>query len=189
MLDYNEILPKKYIVVDGEVFIVVSSHIFRKQQRKPVNQTKIKNVRTGKVIEKTFHGSEKVEEADLENQTLKYLYNAKGEYWFCEENNPKNRFSIDGYMMGDQGKFVKENTLLESVSFQNEIVGFKIPIKVDLLVKDAPPAVKGNSAQGATKQIVLETGAEINAPLFINEGDIVRINTETGEYAERVEKA
>jgi elongation factor P len=186
MLEYNQITERKYINLDGEPYEVISSHVFRKQQRKPVNATKLKNLITGKVVERSFHVSEKVEEADIENTEIKYLYNNKGEFWFCEKDDPSKRFNLPESKIGPQNKFLKENMLITALVFNDEIIAVKIPIKMELEVKEAAPAVKGNTAQGATKQVVLETGATINVPLFINEGDVLRINTETGEYTERV---
>lgn len=185
MLEYNEIVERKYIELDGDPYEVLSSHVFRKQQRKPVNATKLKNMITGKVTEKSFHVSEKVKEADLEKKEIKFLYQNKGEIWFCDKDNPKDRFSL-GQDMIPGYKFIKENSLVEAMIFQEKIIGIKIPIKVELEVTESHPAVKGNTAQGATKEVVLETGATIQAPLFIKEGDILRINTEKGEYVERV---
>lgn len=186
MLEYNEILPHKFIVLDGAPFEVLDAHVFRKQQRKPVNHTKLKNLLTGKVTERAFQASDKVYEADITPKPIKYLYNNKGEYWFCEESDPSKRFSLKADMVGDQGKFLKTNAAVEALIFNDEIMGLKLPIKVVLEVKEAPPAIKGNTAQGGNKVIVLETGATINAPLFISAGEKVRINTETGEYVERV---
>jgi elongation factor P len=188
MLEYNEILPKKVILIDGEPYEVLDAHVFRKQQRKPVNQTKLRHLITGRVTEQAFHVSEKVAEADLSTRNVKYLFENKGEKWFCAENDPADRFKLDAEMIGSAGQFLKTNTVVEALVFNENIIGIKIPIKVELLVKEAPPAVRGNTAQGGSKQIVLETGATINAPLFINEGDIVRINTELGQYVERVDK-
>jgi elongation factor P len=188
MLEYNEILPKRVILLDGEPYEVLDAHVFRKQQRKPVNQTKLRHLITGKVTEQAFHVSEKVAEADLSTKTVKYLYTNKGERWFCAENNPADRFKLEEETIGTGAQFMKPNMTVDALVFDEKIIGIKLPIKMDLLVKDAPPAVKGNTAQGGTKQITLETGATINAPLFVNEGDIVRINTETGTYVERVDK-
>lgn len=192
MLNYNEIKEKKYIVLNGEPFEVVSSQVSRKQANKPVNKTKVKSLLSGKVIEKVFHVSEKAEEADINTKTIKYLYNNRGQHWFCEENNPSKRFDLGAEIIGDRIKFVKENSLIDALLFTNKdeekIIGIKIPIKVALEVTEAPPAVKGNTAQGATKQVTLETGALVFTPLFIDEGDIVRINTDTGEYTERISK-
>jgi elongation factor P len=186
MLEYNEIKPRKYIVHDGEPCEVVSAHVFRKQQRKPVNATKLKNLITGKVVEHSFHVSDKVEEANLETRTVKYLYENKDEYWFCEEKNPSQRFSLSVEQVGDQMKYIKQNSLVDLLSFGDRLIGVQVPIKVELKVIDAPPAVKGNTVQGGVKQVTLEGGAVVNAPMFINEGDVIRINTESGDYVERV---
>lgn len=188
MLAYNDITPKKYIEIDGEPYEVITSQVSRKQANKPVNKTKIKSLISGRVIEKVFHVSDKAEEADIETQTIKYLYNNRGEYWFCEKDNPSKRFHLSEDVVGKMGNFVKENSLVDALMFNENIIGIKIPIKVDLKVAEAPPAVKGNTATGATKQVTLETGLVVNTPLFINEGDIVSVNTDTGEYTGRVEK-
>ena len=188
MLEYNEILKGKVILVGDEPYEVLDAHVFRKQQRKPVNQTKLRHLITGKVTEQAFHVSEKVHEADLSTKSVKYLYANKGEQWFCDEKNPADRFMLSAETIGTGGNFMKPNMLVEALVFDEQIIGIKIPIKMELKVTDAPPAVRGNTSQGGSKLITLETGVTLNAPLFINEGDIVRINTETGEYVERVDK-
>lgn len=188
MLEYNEITPKKFIVLEGEPYEVLESHVARTQQRKPQNQTKIRNLITGRVIPATFHSSEKVAEADLEKKEIKYLYKGKGEYWFCDANNPANRFSLKEEIVGTKGMFMKANSIIDALVFEEKIIDVTLPIKIDLMVKEAAPAVKGNTVQGGSKQVVLETGAVINTPMFINEGDIIKVNTETGQYTERVDK-
>lgn len=188
MLSYNELKPGIFIVLDGQPYVVMEFKFLRMQQRKPVAQTKIKNIISGKVIEKTFQQTDKLEEAEIETRPIKYLYNYRDEFWFCEENNPGARFKLAENLVEDYADLLKSNTLIDTVIFNKEIIGVKMPVKVDLKVVEAPPAVKGNTAQGGTKQVKLETGATINVPLFINEGDIVRINTETKEYVERTEK-
>lgn len=196
MLEYNEILKGKVILLGTEPYEVLDAHVFRKQQRKPVNQTKLRHLITGKVTEQAFHVSEKVPEADLALKNVKFLYKNKGEWWFCAENNPADRFQLSDETVGEQGRFIKPNTIIEALLFddpaidqdEGKIIGLKMPIKVDLKVTEAPPAVKGNTAQGGSKEITLETGVTLQAPLFINEGDIVRINTELGQYVERVDK-
>lgn len=188
MLEYNEILPKRVILIDGEPYEVLEAHVFRKQQRKPVNQTKLRHLITGKVTEQAFHVSEKVAEAELSTKSVKYLYQNRGEWWFSAESNPSERVSLSESIVGPAGQFLKANSIVEALVFDDRIIAIRVPIKMDLLVKDAPPAVRGNTAQGGTKLITLETGATINAPLFVNEGDIVRVNTELGQYVERVDK-
>lgn len=186
ILEYNEIKPRKFIVHEGEPFEVLSSHVFRKQQRKPVNATKLRNLLTGRVAEVSFGQSEKAEEAELDKREVKYLYTNKGEYWFCEKNDPSKRFKLEPEAVEGKIEYVKPNDLVSLLSFENRVIGISIPIKVDLKVIDSPPAVKGNTVQGGSKQVKLETGLTIDGPMFINEGDTIRINTETGEYVERV---
>ncbi len=188
MLNYNEITQRKYIDIDGEPYEVITSQVSRKQANKPVNKTKIKSLISGRVTEKVFHVSDKAKEADMGTRTIKYLYNNRGEYWFSDPENPKDRFVLDESVLENNGHYLKENALVACVVFNEQIVNIKIPIKMDFVVKEAEPAVKGNTATGATKQVTLETGLVVNTPLFINEGDIIRINTDTREYTERVEK-
>ena len=188
ILEYNEITKKKYIVFESEPYEILDSHVFRKQMRKPVNQVKMRHLIGGRVVEHSFHQSEKVEEAEIDSRPIKYLYNSKGEYWFCEEKEPSKRMSFVEDVVGEQGKFMKPNMTLDILTFEDKIVGFKMPIKIDLKVVDSPPAVKGDSSQGAMKQARLESGVTINVPLFINEGDVIKVNTETGMYVERADK-
>ena len=188
MLEYNEVVPKKFIELDGAPYEVLSSHVFRKQMRKPVNQTKLKNLISGKVTERSFGAAEQAQEADLSTKAIKYLYTNRGAWWFCESNDPSKRFELPAEQVGEQGQYLKVNSIVEALIFNEKIIGLRLPIKVELLVKEAAPAVKGNTVQGAQKQVVLETGATVNVPMFVNEGDLVRLNTETGQYVERVEK-
>lgn len=188
MLDYNKITPRKYIVLNTEPYEVIASQVSRKQANKPVNKTKIKSLLSGNVIEKVFHASDKADEADIEIRPIKYLYHNRGEYWFCNTKNPKDRFKIDNNVLGDRAQYLKENECVDALIFNEHIVNIQIPIKIDVTVREAAPAVRGNTAQGGTKTITTETGMTVTTPLFINEGDVIRINTETGEYVERVSK-
>lgn len=186
MLEYNEITLRKIILYQNEPYEVLDSHVFRKQQRKPVNATKLRNLITGNVKEISFHVSEKVEEAEIEKREVKYLYSNRGQFWFSEANDPSKRFQLEEAVVGEKMKFIKTNSIIKLLSFNEKPIGIDISIKVDLKVTEAPDAVRGDTAKGGNKIIKLETGATLNAPMFIKEGEIVRINTETGEYVERV---
>ena len=186
MLEYNEIKERKCIIFDNEPYEVLSSHVFRKQMRKPVNATKLRNVISGRVIEHSFSAQDKAEEAEIEKKQVKFLYTTKGEWWFCDVENPANRFKLSETVLGEARKFIKANAIIESKVFEENVFGIDMPIKVELKVTEAPPAVRGDTAKGGNKIITLETGATLNAPMFINEGDVIRVNTETGEYVERV---
>lgn len=188
MLNYNELKPGTCIILDGQPYVVLEFNFLRMQQRKPVVQTKIKNLITAKVMEKTFQQTDKLEEAEIGKKPIKFLYANRGEFWFCEPSDPSKRFKLEESLIGDYIDLMKPNLIVESIIFNNKIIGINLPIKVELKVVEAPPGVKGDTAQGGTKQVKLETGATINVPLFINEGDIVRVNTQSKEYVERVEK-
>ncbi len=188
-LSYNDITIKKVIEYEGQPYKVLSSRVFRMQQRKPVNQTKLQHLVTGKVVEISFHQNESVQEADIETMDATYLYTNRGESWFSEVGNPKNRFSFPEDAVHEKVQWLIPNAEVEVMVYKEKPVMIDIPIKVDLKVTEAPPAVKGDTATGGTKQVTLESGATVNTPLFINPGDILRINTEEGVYVERVEKA
>lgn len=188
MLAYNEINVRKSIILDGEPYEVLSAHVFRKQQRKPVNQTKLRHLMTGKVLEHSFAQSDVVEEVELATKKYKYLYGHRGEFWFCEENDPSKRFQLPTEFISEKVGFMKPNMIVDVVYFGDKIVTVRVPIKVDLKVTEAPPGIKGDTASGGGKVVTLETGATVTAPLFIKVGDVLRINTETGEYVERAEQ-
>lgn len=188
-VEYNQVLAKKTIEMNGDPFLVLSSDIAKKDRQKASNTVRMKNLRTGQVIEKTLHQSDVLQDAFITKREVKFLYENRGEFWFCEPNNPKERFNLPADVVGDLGKYVTENSLVDAIEYDEKIMSINTPIKVELKVKEAPEAVKGNTSSGATKEVVLETGMTVHAPMFINTGDVISINTETGQYSERVEKA
>jgi len=159
------------------------------QQRKPVLQTRLKNLINGKVIDRNIQHSEEFEEASLERLTVEFLYQHRGEYWFCDAKDRSKRFQLDESVLGDNKNFLKPGVPIDAFKFNDKIINISLPIKMEFKVVEAPPGIKGDTAQGGTKVAIIETGAKISVPLFINEGDIIRVNTESGEYVERVEKA
>lgn len=190
LLNYNEIKIGKIIVYEGEPCEVMDHHIARTQQRKPQNQTKLKSLITGKTFAVSFHVSDQAEEAEIGKREIKFLYHNRGEYWFCDPKNPGDRFQLTEKIAGEAIKFLKPNELATALTFgedeEKKTIGLRLPIKVELKVTEAPPSIKGDTRTGGNKLVTLETGATINVPLFIESGDIIRINTETGEYVERV---
>ena len=189
VLSYNEISLKKVIIWNDEPYIVLSSHVFRKQKRKPVNVTKLKGLVSGRVVEQTFHANETAEEADIESRPIEFIYESKGEYWFNTPGKPSERFALTKDVVGDEIRFLKARTTVDAILYNDNVIGVKIPVKVELTIKETAPAVKGNTSGNALKEAIVETGAKVMVPLFINEGDVIRVNTETGEYTERAEKA
>jgi len=188
-VEYNQILPKRTVTMDGDPYLVLTSNIAKKDRQKASNNVRMKNLRSGSVIEKTFHQSDILQEADITKKIVKYLYQNRGVYWFCEPNNPKERFNLDAGVVGDLKDFVIDNSEVEAIVFDEIIMSVIIPIKVELKVKETTDAVKGNTSGGATKEVLMETGLKIQAPQFINTGDILSVNTDTATYSERIEKA
>lgn len=186
MISHNELKKGTDFILDGQPYEVLESFPVKMQQRRAVIQTRIKNLITGAVIEKNFHQGDMFEEADLEKKEIKFLYNHRDKYVFCESKNPGKRFELAKEQIGELSKYLKSNEILDGLEFDGKIINVSLPIKVRLKVVSAPPGVVGDRAQGGTKIVKLETGAEINAPLFIKEGDIIEINTQTNQYSKRV---
>ncbi|MBI4094695.1 MAG: elongation factor P [Candidatus Liptonbacteria bacterium] len=196
MLSYTDLKKGVLFVYEGQPYEVIESSFLRMQQRKAVVQTKIRNLVSGKILDRNWQASDEFEEAEVERKEALFIYkksvrSTEGgeECWFHEIGNPKERFSLASEVIGEQAQFLKPNTTVNTVLFNGKVIKVSLPIKMDFEVIEAPPGVRGNTAQGGTKTVVIEGGATVQAPLFINQGDVIRINTETGEYVERVEKA
>ena len=188
MLSYTDLTPGTQFIMDGEPYEVVDYAFVRMQQRKPSVQTKIRNLISGKVVSKTFQPSDALKEADIERETIKFVYAHRDEYFFQKPDSPKDRFKLSQDILGDSAKYLKPNLEVTAFKFSDKIINIKLPVKVEYAVKEAAPGFKGNTAQGGTKSVTLENDMTINVPLFIETGDIIRINTESGQYTERVSK-
>lgn len=187
-LGVNELKPKTYIIYEGQPYVVLETHHLKMQQRRPTVQVRMRNLMNGKTLERNFAQSDVFEAADVERQKVKFLYSHRGQYWFSYEKEPSKRFELSEEIIGDSTKFLKQNTILDAIAFESNIISVELPIKMEFKVTEAPPAIRGDTAQGGVKQVIIETGATINVPLFINQGDTVIINTQTGEYFERANK-
>ena len=185
MLNYNELKPGAFFILDNEPYEVLEFNFLRMQQRKPVAQTKIKNIITNKVVSRNFQPSETFKEAEIDYKKVEFLYSHRDKFVFCESGNPSARFKLPQEIIGEKAKFLKPNSVVEVVVFDKKIIGLNLPIKMSFKVIEAPPSIKGNTAQGGAKAVKIETGAMINAPLFIEQDDSIIINTQSGEYTER----
>ena len=186
MLDINDLKRGSLIVLEKDPYIVLSakhSHIGRGGASL---QAKMKNLRTGKVLDKGFKSADTFEEANIERLDSVFIYERNGEYWFHEKADKSKRFSLKSEAMGEQAKFLKTNIEVKAFLFKDQFINIELPIKVDYKVMEAPPNIRGNTSSGGDKVVTLEGGAKVTVPLFIEEGDMVRINTDTGEYSERV---
>ncbi len=188
MLSYTDLKKGTIFMQDGTPFEVLEANFSRMQQRKAVVQAKIRNLATGKIVETSFQASDQFEEAEVQKRPLIFLYAHRGEYFFAEPDKKQNRFALKEDIVGENWRWLKPNTGLAALFFRDKLLTLTLPIKMDLVVREAPPDIQGDRSQGGTKAITLETGAVIQAPLFINTGDTIRVNTQTGEYGERVEK-
>lgn len=192
MLEYSEIRERKIIIFENEPCEVMENHVARTQQRKPQNQVKLKSLLSGRTWNTVFHASDKAEEADISKKDVKFLYANRGEYWFASPDNPSDRFKIDEKIIGETAKFLKANEVATALVWDNDgeeqMIKISLPIKMEFMIKEAPPSIRGNTANGGGKVAILENGVKITVPFFVEAGDKVIINTETGEYVERVAK-
>jgi len=184
MLNFNEIKTGRIIKINEEPFVIIKTDHHKMGRGGAVLKIKCRNLINGNVLERTYQGTEKAEEAETETKKANFMYKDKGEVYFMN-NTDYEQFSLPLEEIEKSVKFLKEGVDVDVFYFENKPVSISLPIKMNFKVTSAPPGVKGNSAGNVNKQVEIETGALINVPLFINEGDIIKINTDTGEYVER----
>lgn len=184
MLNFNEIKIGKIIKVNNEPYVIIKTDHHKMGRGGAVLKIKLKNLINGNLLEKTFQGNDKAEEAETEKKKANYMYKDENSAYFMD-NESYEQFSLGLGEIGEKINFLKEGIDVDILYFDNNPVALDLPIKVELKVVSAPPGVKGNSAGSVTKTVELETGAAANVPMFINEGDVIRINTDTGDYVER----
>ena len=181
----TDLKPGRAIQVDGTPYIIVSSQFGRKSQSKANMQCKLKNLRTGAVVQKNFQGSEQIEPADIGYRRVQYLFSDGASYTFMDVNT-FDQFALDRETIGNAKQYLIEGGEVDALMFGEKPIGIQMPATVALKVTETTPGVKGDTATGGTKPALLESGATVSVPLFVTEGDTIRINTETGEYMARV---
>src|SRR3989338_9665657 len=200
MLSINDLKPGSLVLVDGapfQILEVAHQHIGRGGSS---IQTKIRNLKNGQVLSRNFKPADKFEEADIEKRPTKFIYfltvrnkasngASRGAYMFQDPKDPKNRFELSKDILGDNAKWLKPNIELTVLFLEEEPINVILPIKIDFKVIEAPPGIQGDRSSAGTKAATLENGTVVQVPLFINQDDVIRINTETGEYAERDRKS
>lgn len=170
--------------MDGNVFRIIEFQHVKPGKGAAFVRTKIKNVVTGAVVERTFNPSDKYPKAHIERKNMQYLYNDAELYYFMDTENYE-QMPINSEQLGDALKFVKENMEVTVLSYKGNVFAVEPPNFVELEITETEPGVKGDTATNVTKYATLETGATISVPMFINTGDIIRIDTRTGEYMSR----
>lgn len=169
----------------GAPYQIISNSFMRTAQRKPVMRTKLRNLINGSVMEKTFIAGESFEVADVARKTVQFMYkDADGAYFMDLETYEQFNFPLE--TLGDMAGFMQDGKDMIAVMYEEKPIAIQLPPKVELKVVETSPGVRGDRAQSGTKPAKLETGVSVNVPLFINEGDLIRVNTESGEYVERV---
>jgi elongation factor P len=184
MLSYAELNRGVIIVINDQPYEILEALSTFKGRGHSYLQMKLKNLMSGAVISKSAQPRDSFEEADVEEQEAKFIFGNKGKYTFTDSKG--KRFELTEEQIGDKAGFLKTNEEVKTIIFNDKIINVIIPIKVQLKVTEVPPGVKGDRAQSGTKLVTLETGRKIDAPLFVNEDDIIEINTESGEYVRRV---
>ena len=170
--------------MDGNVMQIIEFQHVKPGKGAAFVRTKLKNVITGAVVEKTFNPTEKFENAYIERKEMQYLYNDGDLYYFMDMET-YDQLPLNSDKLSDNFKFVKENTLCKIISYKGNVFDVEPPFFVELEVTDTEPGIKGDTATNVTKAATLETGAVIKVPIFINTGDVIRIDTRVGEYLER----
>ena len=184
MYSINEIKTGKLVKISGEPYVVTRTDHHKMGRGGAVLKVKLKNLITGNILDKTFQGNDKAEPADTQKKKANFMYKDSDNVFFMD-NDSYDQFSLPLEQLGEKIIFLKEGTDVDVLYFDNKPVSIDLPIKVKMTVTSAPPGVKGNSAGSVTKRVIIETGAEISAPMFIKEGDEIIINTDSGEYVER----
>ncbi len=185
MIAANSLKNGNVIKVDDEFFTVVGLQHVKPGKGPAYMKVKLKNLIKGTVIEKTFRSTEKVEDVYIERKPMQYLYNNGDEYVFMDQENYE-QISLSADYIGDSANLLKEGEILEVQFFQDKPISVIMPTFVELKVTHTDPGVKGDTVSGAMKPATLETGITINVPLFINEGDVIKVDTRENTYVERV---
>ncbi|MFA5754550.1 MAG: elongation factor P [Patescibacteria group bacterium] len=185
MLNFNEIKTGRVIKVNNEPYIIIKTDHHKMGRGGAVLKVKCRNLLNNNVLERTYQGAEKAEEAETETKKANFMYKDKEQAYFMDNKNFE-QFDLPLSDLGDSAQFLKDGTDVDVLYFEGRPMSISLPIKMEFKVTSAPPGVKGNSAGNVNKQVEIETGAKINVPMFIDEGDMIRINTDTGEYVERV---
>jgi len=193
MISYTELKKGVKIILEKQPYEIIESRLLFKGRGHSVCQAKLKNLVTGNAVSRTFHPSDSFEEADVSELKSKFIYFHRDKYIFEPSRSSSfveigigKRFELSNEQIGDNSKFLKPNQEVKTFIFDGKIINISIPIKIELKVTGAPPGIQGGRSRPGSKLVTLETGAKVNTPLFIETGDVIQINTETGEYVRRI---
>ena len=184
-LSYGDLKKGMAIELDGEPFVVVDYERTKMQQRAPVMRIRFRDLRSGRVVDRTFQGYDvKLTPANVDRRSAQYIYDEDGLYYFMDTET-FDQFPLSGDQLSDSLPYLSEQLTVELIFFQDQPIAIDLPITVDLKVVESPPGLKGDTATGATKPATLETGHQLQVPLFIDEGETVKVDTRSGQYLSR----
>ena len=184
MISYSELKKGQKVIYKNQPHEILEASSMFKGRGHSTTQAKLKNLITGNTVLENFHPADNFEEAEINKIKVKFIYSSKDKFVFSKEDN--KRFELTKEQLGNNSKFLKLNQELDGLVFEEKILNISLPVKINLKVDQAPPGVKGDRASGGNKIVTLETGTEIAVPLFIEQGDIIEINTEKEEYVRRI---
>ncbi len=185
MISTGELRKGLTLEIDGVVYQVLDYQHIKMGRGSAQVRLRLRDVRAGHTVEKTFQAGEKFTRARVERHPMQYLYN-DGELWHFMNTETYDQIALNRQQVGDAANYLTENALCEVVTYEDEPIGVELPTSIELTVVETEPWVKGDTAQGGTKPAKLETGLVVNVPLFVNTGDKVKVDTRTGEYLTRV---
>lgn len=173
------------ILIDADVYVVIEFQHVKPGKGAGFVRTRVKNLRTGNVLERTFRGDEKIEEAFLDQRKMQYMYKSGDMYNFMDKENYE-QVEISADHLGDDAKFLKDNLDIIVYYYKGEPITIELPMFINFEIKSTEPGIKGDTAKGGTKPAELETGVIVQVPLFVEVGDVIKVDTRTGSYVERV---
>lgn len=185
MIDVNDLRKGVTFVLDGDLYKVLDYHFNKPGRGNATIRIKARNVRTGSTVEKTFTSGDRVQDARLDFHNVQYLYKDIDLFYFMDLETFE-QYMVSQEILGDSAGFLQESMEVKLIFYENKPLDIELPTSVDLKVIRAEAAVRGDTATGVTKKVTLETGIEVGVPYFVNEGDVIRVDTRTGAYVTRV---
>lgn len=185
MISSNDFRPGVVVTLDGDLYAIVASQHVKRGRGSAYVRAKIRNLKTGSITERTFNAGERVPHAFLERRDMQYLYHEDDSYIFMDQQS-YDQVGIEATLLGDATQYLKDNTVVTVVYYEDRPIAVEMPNAVDLRVAETPPGFRGDTASGSSKPATLETGAVVHVPFFVEIGDVVRVDTRSGDYLERV---
>lgn len=185
MVSTSEFRNGMVLRMDGELYFMAEFDPYKPGKGAAVVRTRLKSVKTGSVIDRTFRSGDKVDDVRLERRKMQFMYKADNFYHFMD-NETYDQFALSEETVGDAPKYLKENEVIDVLVAENNAISVELPIFVELIVKETDPGLRGDTASGGSKPAILETGASVQVPLFVEKGSVLKIDTRTDTYVERV---